>query len=173
LATAAPDHDDTYAYRLPYGPGVTYTVLQGYESSLSHFGADQYTVDFAMEEGTPVHAARDGLVVAVVDSHGVGCWRQECAVFANFLRILHSDGTTGEYFHLRENGALVAVGERVARGQLIALSGDTGFSSAPHLHFGVYTRQRDGSPQSLGVRFQTRSGPIDAPRRGARYLNMD
>ena len=123
-----------------------------------------------MPIGTPVHAARDGVVALVEDSHDFGCAREECGRFANFVVVLHSDGTTGEYFHLEQGSAQVCVGERVHRGQRLARSGSTGFSTAPHLHFGVYRTGRDGT-ESLAVRFQTRSGAISVPRSGAHYLN--
>ena len=86
--------------------------------------------------------------------------------------MLHSDGTTGEYFHLERGSVQVRVGERVARGQRLARSGNTGFSTAPHLHFGVYRTGRDDKTESLAVRFQTRAGAIATPRSGAHYLNL-
>jgi murein DD-endopeptidase MepM/ murein hydrolase activator NlpD len=165
------DHDDEYLYRLPYADDASFPIIQGYSATLSHRGPEQFTLDFGMPVGTPVHAARDGVVVLVEDSHDVGCGEQACGRFANFVVVLHSDGTTGEYFHLARGSARVSLGERVARGQLLALSGNTGYSTAPHLHFGVYRPARDHGTESLGVRFLTRGGPINAPRSGARYLN--
>ena len=165
------DHDDGYLYRLPYGDDVSFPIIQGYGAKLSHHGAERYTLDFGMPVGTPVHAARDGVVVLVEDTHDVGCAREECGRFANFVVVLHSDGTTGEYFHLERGSVRVRPGERVARGQWLALSGNTGFSTAPHLHFGVYRTGRDRTTESLAVRFETRSGAITAPRSGAQYLN--
>ena len=85
---------------LPYGDAESYPVIQGYGSRLSHRGTEHYTVDFGMPVGTPVHAARDGVVALAEDSHDVGCWREECGRLANFIVVLHADGTTGEYFHL-------------------------------------------------------------------------
>ena len=111
------DHDDGYLYRLPYGDDVSFPIIQGYGAKLSHRGAERFTLDFGMPVGTPVHAARDGVVVLVEDSHDVGCAREECGRFANFVVVLHSDGTTGEYFHLERGSVQVRVGERVARGQ--------------------------------------------------------
>jgi murein DD-endopeptidase MepM/ murein hydrolase activator NlpD len=167
-----PDHDDGYEYRLPYGDKVSYAVIQGYDARLSHRGAEQYTVDFGMPVGTPVHAARDGVVALAEDSHDVGCWREECGRLANFVVLLHADGTTGEYFHLQRGSVQVRLGQRVGRGDLLAFSGNTGYTTAPHLHFGVYRTKRDGQTQSLAIRFATRSGTILEPRPGARYLNV-
>lgn len=166
------DHDDSYLYRLPYGSDVSFPIIQGYGARLSHHGAERFTLDFGMPVGTPVHAARDGVVVLVEDSHDAGCAREECGRYANFLVVLHSDGTTGEYFHLERGSVQVRVGERVARGQEVARSGNTGFSTAPHLHFGVYRTGRDQRTESLAVRFQTRAGAIATPRSGAHYLNL-
>jgi murein DD-endopeptidase MepM/ murein hydrolase activator NlpD len=130
------DHDDGYLYRLPYGDGVSFPIIQGYGAKLSHRGAERFTLDFGMPIGTPVHAARDGVVVLVEDSHEAGCPREECGRFANFVVVLHSDGTTGEYFHLERGSVQVRAGQTVARGQRLARSGNTGVSTAPHLHFG-------------------------------------
>lgn len=166
-----PDHDDGYAYALPYAAGGSFPVLQGYDSRLSHRGAERFTVDFGMPRGSAVHAAREGTVVLVEDSHVVGCELDECSRFANFVVVLHEDGTTGEYFHLEPRTAMVRPGEYVRRGQLLARSGNTGFSTAPHLHFGVYRTDSEGRTQSLPVRFATRAGSVTMPRSGARYLH--
>jgi murein DD-endopeptidase MepM/ murein hydrolase activator NlpD len=166
------DHDDTYEYRLPYADDLSWPVTQGYGAKLSHRGPEQFTVDFGMPPGTPVHAAREGLVVLAEDSHATGCWSDECARLANFVVVLHADGTTGEYFHLQHGSLQVRVGDRVQRGQRLALSGNTGYSTAPHLHFGVYRTGRGGTTQSVAVRFLTREGVIGEPRAGARYLNV-
>jgi murein DD-endopeptidase MepM/ murein hydrolase activator NlpD len=165
------DHDDSYLYRLPYGADVSFPIIQGYGAKLSHHGVEQYTLDFGMPVGTPVHAARDGIVVLVEDSHQLGCAHEECGRFANFVVVLHSDGTTGEYFHLEHGSVQVQVGDHVERGQWLARSGNTGFSTAPHLHFGVYRTGHDHTTESLAVRFQTRSGAVNVPRSGAYYLN--
>lgn len=165
------DHDDSYRYRLPYGESVSYPVLQGYGARLSHRGPEFFTVDFGMAEGTPVHSAREGVVLLVEDSFDRSCWAEVCARFANFVVILHSDGTTGEYFHLQKNSVVVAPGDTVRRGQFIARSGNTGYSTVPHLHFGVYRADHDGTTESIGVRFQTREGLLAKPRSGARYEN--
>lgn len=164
------EHDDDHVYSLPYAPGRSYRVLQGYGSRFSHKGLEEFAVDFDMPEGTPVHAARGGIVARVEESNTRGCWEDGCGRYANYVVVLHNDGTTGEYYHLKEGGALVDVGDSVAQGQLIGLSGNTGHTTMPHLHFAVYRAAVWGNTQSIPVRFQADSGIVYRPRRGARYL---
>ncbi|MGW8368464.1 MAG: M23 family metallopeptidase [Gammaproteobacteria bacterium] len=171
IGTANADHDDNYVYALPYAVGRNFPVLQGYGSRLSHRGAESNTVDFGMPAGTPVHSAREGKVVLVEQGFAESCWEASCEKVANFIVIQHADGTTGQYFHLRQGSVVVRVGQSVARGDKLASSGNTGYSSTPHLHFGVYRRDSDGALQSIPVRFAVRGSVIDAPRAGARYTN--
>lgn len=163
------EHDSEQLYLLPYGRGLSYRVLQGYGSRFSHTGREQYAVDFKMDTGTPVHAARSGVVARVVEAHNRGCWEDECARYANFIVVLHDDGTTGEYYHLQKDGALVEPGEQVTAGQQIGLSGNTGHTTMPHLHFAVYRAIDKGRYQSLPVRFLSADGIVSQPRRGGRY----
>jgi hypothetical protein len=163
-------HDDDHLYLLPYANGSSYRVLQGFESDWSHRGDEQFAVDFRMPEGTPVHAARSGIVVRIEDSWDQGCWNDRCDQFANFVVILHDDGTTGEYYHLQEAGALVNVGEPVLAGQLIGLSGNTGRTAAPHLHFAVYHATMRGDSQSIPVSFLSTNGIVYEPRNGHHYV---
>lgn len=162
-------HDPEYLYLLPYARGQSYRVLQGYGSRFSHRGLEQYSVDFNMSVGTPVHAARSGIVAKIEESHDKGCWEDGCGAYANYIVVLHSDGTTGEYYHLQKGGALVDVGEHVVAGQKIGLSGNTGHTTMPHLHFAVYRAAEWGNTQSIPVRFLTSAGVVDRPRRGGRY----
>jgi len=164
------DHDDSVVYLMPYESGKSYRVLQGYGSSFSHKGMETYAVDFNMREGTPVHAARSGIVAAVEESNSRGCWDDGCGRYANYIVIVHDDETTGEYYHLQKDGALVEPGQRVTAGQLIGLSGNTGHTTMPHLHFGVYRAADWGREQSIPVRFLTADGIVDRPRSGGRYF---
>lgn len=162
-------HDDDHLYALPYRSGRSYRVLQGYGSRFSHTGLEEFAIDFDMQTGTPVHAARAGVVARVEESHSIGCWEDGCGRYANFIVILHSDGTTGEYYHLQQDGALVDVGDYVSRGQKIGYSGNTGHTTMPHLHFAVYRATIGGNTQSIPVRFQGADGIITRLRRGGRY----
>ena len=128
--------DVEYAYPLG-GDGVQ--VTQGFGGGWSHGDdASHYAVDFAAPIGTPVFAARAGTVMQVErDFDRAGLDLEQYGGRANFVRIVHDDGTMALYAHLREGGVLVRVGQRVEKGQQIGLSGNTGFTSGPHLHFAL------------------------------------
>lgn len=166
------EHGDVL-YRLPYAEGERYRVLQGFNGHFSHQGLERYTVDFDMPVGTAVHAARDGVVVDVKESSDRGGWEDHYADDANYIVVLHDDGTTGEYYHLEYRGALVERGDRVTAGQLIGRSGNTGHTAMPHLHFGVYRPVEWGRTQSVPFRFKTRRGVVEHPRRWRAYRVAD
>lgn len=130
-------YDETREYWLPYQAGKKRFLAQGYFGSFSHSG---YALDFVMPVGTPVLAARSGIVSSVVDSHSGNCPSTlDCS--NNDVRIDHLDGTWGVYLHIKQYGACVTYGQQVERGDVIAYSGNVGFSTAPHLHFEVYGAQ--------------------------------
>ena len=113
-------------------------VTQGWGGGFSHADDEnRHAVDFAVPEGTPVLAARDGLVMQVEARFSGGGTQASEADRANFIRVLHDDGTMALYAHLAPGGAQVRAGERVRRGQRIGTSGNTGRSGGPHLHFVV------------------------------------
>jgi hypothetical protein len=148
-------HDDSYVYQLPYAPGNRFKVTQGYNGKFSHKGSNQYAIDWDMPEGTLVHAARGGVVVRVKDDSDKGGASLEYDRYNNYVLIRHEDGTLGHYCHLQKGGCLVKVGQTVAVGAVIAHSGDTGFSSGPHLHFCVF-KTKDGCTRvSIPVKFRT------------------
>ena len=81
---------------------------------------------------------------------------------ANHVRILHDDGTMALYAHLDLASVSVRPGGRVRAGQLIARSGNTGFSSGPHLHFAV--QQNIGMKLvSVPFKFRTATGAPATP----------
>ena len=164
------DHDDDYLYRLPYGDDVSFPIIQGYGAKLSHRGAERFTLDFGMPRR---HAGARGARRRRRARRGLarrGLRREECGRFANFVVVLHSDGTTGEYFHLERGSVACRLGERVRRGQLLARSGNTGFSTAPHLHFGVYrTGARSAAPSRWRCGFRRAAVP-SASRAAARAI---
>lgn len=118
-------------------------VEQGFGGAYSHNDEqNRYAVDFAAPIGTDVVAARDGVVMQVEnDFDRAGLNREKYSGRANFVRIVHDDGSMALYAHLRESGVMVRMGQRVRSGQLIGRSGNTGFTSGPHLHFSVQVNQ--------------------------------
>lgn len=114
-------------------------IEQGWGGAYSHDDAqNRHAVDFAAGIGTPVLAARAGTVMEVeADFARAGLHAETFAGRANFVRIVHIDGTMALYAHLDTNGVLVRVGQRVRKGETIGLSGNTGFTAGPHLHFTV------------------------------------
>lgn len=126
-------YDTAYAYELPFQKGKSFMVWQGYNGSFSHKGEN--SLDFSMPEGTEVLAAREGIVVKVVQDNTESCPDESCAKYGNHVIIYHADGTFAKYFHLKYKGANVKVGDTVKKGDVIAFSGNTGWSNGPHLHF--------------------------------------
>jgi len=163
---------EPYAYRLPYPSGLTFSVLQGFHGTFSHRGSNEFAVDFDCPVATPVLAARDGTVIAYnAAAQGAGTTPEFLDYKrTNFVLVLHDDGTIGEYMHLSPSGIEVKPGQRVARGSRLALSGNTGFSSTPHLHFQVMTAGEDGaSVQSFPFRLAAKPKRVEEPVQGRRY----
>lgn len=146
-------HNDGYFYQLPFSDNKDYRVVQGFNGGYSHRGASKYAMDFAMPVGTPVHAAREGTVIDLKKHNWRGGASRQLAKYSNFIVILHPDGTTGEYYHLKQNGVTVNIGDSIKAGQQIGYSGNTGFSSLPHLHFAVYRASSHGKYESLPISF--------------------
>jgi murein DD-endopeptidase MepM/ murein hydrolase activator NlpD len=164
-------HNDDYLYALPFACGSSICVSQGYHGETSHKGLSAYAIDFPVPVGTPIYAAREGIVVGVEGSSNLGGGSPEYRKFANYVIIEHSDGTMGNYYHLKQEGTAVTIGDKVTKGQLIGYSGNTGYSSGPHLHFSVskvdpVTMRR---PMNIPVKLQTVAGIVTLPRKGDEY----
>jgi murein DD-endopeptidase MepM/ murein hydrolase activator NlpD len=120
-------------YPLPWRGGP-FRLTQGANGKYSHFTPKgRYAMDIAMPEGTPIVAARGGMVVKTENNQS-GRGNNPAG---NFVRILHDDGTMGVYLHLMQGSVSVREGQRVNTGSLLARSGNTGNSTGPHLHFVV------------------------------------
>jgi murein DD-endopeptidase MepM/ murein hydrolase activator NlpD len=171
--TARPE---PYVYRLPFLAGKTFSVLQGFHGVFSHRGSNEYAVDFDCPVATQVVAARPGTVIAAnAAAMGSGTTPDFLEYKrTNFVLVLHDDGTLGEYMHLAPSGVRVAVGQRVDRGDELALSGNTGYSSTPHLHFQVMTAATDGvSALSFPFQFAVTSKRVETPVQGRHYPSWE
>jgi murein DD-endopeptidase MepM/ murein hydrolase activator NlpD len=164
-------HDDSVIYHLPFAPGSRVYVSQGYNGASTHRGMSRYAVDFPVPVGTPVYAARGGTVVACEERYNKGGYAKSFGKYANYVVIEHTDKTLGNYYHLKQNGVTVSVGDHVKVGTLLGYSGNTGYSSGPHLHFSVskVDPQSGKRPMTIPVRFKNSSEVVSNPKRGDWY----
>jgi murein DD-endopeptidase MepM/ murein hydrolase activator NlpD len=159
---ARPDTSVRYAF--PFPPGRSYRVIQAHNGSFSHTSDySRYAIDFSLSVGDTITAARDGVVVTVVERHERGGNDRSLRDQANFVTVHHADGMLTQYVHLIPDGALVEQGDSVETGDAVGISGATGFTSQPHLHFNVL-QPGIGGAQSVPVAFEHVDGR--ALRRG-------
>ena len=167
LGDPGAEHRPRVAYRAPFAVAATHTVSQAYPLAITHTTpGSRHAVDIAMPIGTDVHAARGGVVIAAASTNfRSGIDPNEEGAQANLVQILHDDGTFAIYAHLNWNSIRVRPGDRVVRGEYIADSGNTGFSTGPHLHFAVL-RNADLRSESLPVTFEGPNGSVIVPKAG-------
>lgn len=128
-----------------------FRVSQGFDGAYSHhFPGNRYAIDMPMPEGTPVLAAKAGVVLDMKMYFAGHSNDPADRARTNFIRLLHPDGTMTVYVHLRTASARVSIGQSVATGEMIAESGNTGYSSGPHLHFAV---QRNNGKRLVAIPF--------------------
>lgn len=131
------DSIKNHLYELPFKKNKRYKIMQGFNGKFTHSSEQsRYAIDFKMPIGDTIVAARAGYVVNVIShftEHGGKSYRSK----ANQIIIMHNDGTFAYYVHLDKDGTLVKVNDYVEAGEPIGLSGFTGFTTKPHLHFVV------------------------------------
>lgn len=161
------EHRPPQPYRAPFTLSRAYPISQAFPESITHTTPDsRYAVDIAMPVGTDIFAARGGIVVEVASSNYRGGFdTSRDGADANIVRILHDDGTFAVYAHLNLHSVRVRPGDQVVRGQYIADSGNTGFSSGPHLHF-VIVRNHNLRMDSVPFVFEGVGGSEVVPRSG-------
>lgn len=166
-------HDDDYLYTIPFRHGTKHKLGQGFHGKATHTDVvNAYAVDFNMDVGTPICAARDGIVVETKEDSQIGGPHMNYADDANLITIYHDDGTFASYVHLKYNGVAVEVGERVKTGQVIGYSGNTGRSSGPHLHFSISLPDNAGSFRSIPFKFLYENGEAVVPEEGKYYYSF-
>lgn len=109
--------------------GKTVAAQKLYVSG-SHSG-----VDFGAPVGTKVKAVKGGIVIGVGDTGVV----QNCYSYGKWILIKHNNGLSSVYAHLSYTS--VNEGQNVDDGQIIGYSGNTGYSTGPHLHLGIWASQ--------------------------------
>ncbi len=169
LGDPSSEHRPSEPYRIPFARSTTYRVSQAYPGRYSHKeSSSQYAIDFALPIGTKVYAARSGVIIDIATNFFTsGTDLKKDGRRANLVRVLHEDGTMAMYAHLQWDSIRVRPGDRVQRGEYIASSGNTGFSTGPHLHFDV---QRNAGMKiiSIPVQFEGPGGVAVTPKEGDR-----
>jgi murein DD-endopeptidase MepM/ murein hydrolase activator NlpD len=148
--------DSSFVYQLPYETNKTHLLVQGYFSMYTH--KNRAALDFKMKKGTKVCAARSGVVIRLKEDGNKGGSNVKYRPYGNYVVIQHEDSTRSGYWHLRYKGVLVKVGDHVKQGQVIGLSGRTGYTYFPHLHFIVWKSDKKDQWTQIGTRFQTNKG---------------
>ena len=142
-----------YIYPLKADNGVKIS----YDESPAHVDNLKYSVDFITEEGREVFAAANGVVVDIKSDSNIGGEGKELDDLGNFIEIKHENEEYSVCEHLRKDGAVVNVGDKVKKGQLIGYSGATGWLAhlGPHLHFMVGKYQKSGGEyQTLKISWE-------------------
>lgn len=163
----SPDADARkFLYQVPIGSDVPHVVTQGFLGRFSHYvPSSEYAIDIAADVGTPVIAARPGTVAWVKDDYHLSGTQVYFLDKANFVSVLHDDGTYATYAHTLLGSATVKPGDQVEAGQMVAKTGNSGFSTGPHLHFVI---QRNAGMKTVSVPFQIadRNNEPIVPRTG-------
>jgi len=150
--------DSSYIYSLPFENKKKVFLIQAYDSKMSHKG--ELALDFKIKKKTKICAARDGVVIGAREDSEEGGLKPENMSDGNYISIQHYDGSVAHYWHLIKDGVLINVGDTITKGQVIGLSGNTGYSAFPHLHFEVVGNDGTGAVKQLPTRFYTNKGTI-------------
>ncbi len=146
----------SFVYQLPYEINKSHVLVQGYFSRYTH--KNRAALDFKMKRGTKICAARGGVVVRVKEDGNRGGLQKKYRPYGNIITVQHEDSTRAGYWHLQYNGAFVNVGDTVKQGQVIGLSGKTGYTLFPHLHFLVWKPGTTGPWKQVATHFKTSKG---------------
>lgn len=139
--------DTSYLYALPFPKRKRYKIIQSFHGKFSHYKLhSKYAIDFGLKIGDTITAARNGTVIFVKEDSKKYGKTEKYIDYANKVKVLHDDGTIGEYVHLKFNGAFVNVGDKVSIDKPIGLTGLSGFTTTPHLHFVVYKERSISIP---------------------------
>ncbi|MCO1335136.1 M23 family metallopeptidase, partial [Microbulbifer sp. OS29] len=132
-----------HIYHAPLASQQAFKITQSFNGKFSHTAQpNQYAIDIAMPVGTYIGAARAGTVIWVKDDYHMGGKNKYFLDKANYIKVLHDDGTYAGYYHILIGSALVKPGDHVEIGDRLAMSGSSGYSTGPHLHFAIFKNKR-------------------------------
>lgn len=166
-------------YVLPFNYNAV-EISQGYNGGFSHRALqrnaeltvihdDRFSLDFVLPLGTEVVAAKAGKVYRVADffeTQYTGLDLEEgMQTFANFIYLLHKDGSLTLYSHLANKSVKVEKGQEVKQGQVLAKTGRSGWiGPVPHLHFAALDNIGAGLRmirRTFPVTFDNYAGPLE------------
>ncbi len=143
----------------PFPKGKEYKVIQGYKGNFTHNTLfSQYAIDFNLKIGDTISSVDDGYIVGLIEDYkeyGTSKkWLNNDK--SNYITIYHPhSGIYTQYVHLNHKGSLVRLGEFVKKGEPIGISGMTGFTTTPHLHFNVKTPTEEHGLISTEIEFES------------------
>ncbi len=165
--------DRDVVYLLPHEKGKRIRIMQGFNGASTHKGEFSYAIDWQMPVGTPVYAAREGIVTDVEDRFAEGKFHPAYLNKTNYVFIQHSDGSVGRYCHMVKGGVKVRPGQSVLAGDIIALSGNSGYSGGPHLHLDVYHPLDGKRRETVPIMFKTAFSDSETLLEGNFYYHSD
>jgi murein DD-endopeptidase MepM/ murein hydrolase activator NlpD len=141
---------------LPFPKNRLYKIIEGYNDSYSHNTAySKNAIDFSLKINDTICSAADGHVVGVIKDYVSGGKTEDWLDYSNYITIYHpKTGLFTQYVHLIKNGSFVKLGDTVIKGQPIGLSGMTGYTTVPHLHFNVIKPDKKEGLISTEIEFE-------------------
>jgi hypothetical protein len=131
---------------MPLAEGTLFSLSQGIATHHTHSGTSRFALDFPLDEGTELLAPGDGRIVMTRSNSDTGCNDPSCLGDDNVIHMQLESGHVVVMAHLQKDGVFVQPGDTVCRGEVIGLSGNTGYSSGPHLHLEVLDVYRESIP---------------------------
>lgn len=144
--------DSNAIYTLPFDKGQAVKVTAA-GASKNHTGGHGFGIDFQAPLETPVHAAREGIVVDVVQNNRESSSDTGDEGKTNLVRVFHLDRTVGVYLHLKQDSVKVKEGQDIAAGELLGYVGNAEAGSEPHLHFELQRPKGGKKTESFPVKF--------------------
>jgi murein DD-endopeptidase MepM/ murein hydrolase activator NlpD len=159
-----PKATHTYThYQTPFKSTFRRKITQAFNGKFSHYSPSSlHAVDIRLPVGTPISAARAGIVIYTKDDYAFSGKSKYFLDKANSVEVLHDDGTYAVYAHLLQGTVKVNIGDTVGAGTELGKSGSSGFSTGPHLHF-VILKNVDFKTVSVPFKFSDNNGQLYTP----------